>query len=143
MQSSTITSINTPSITMSKTKEKIIDEEFSDHMINTYDETEMKFIKDAMDVFAAQEVKSNSTALVILFLQECGMPELFNQEITIGEIKQAMQIAKDTYFEKRSMELLEYIAKEKIELEIENKEVVCYLKNGEGLTMEELFKNFL
>lgn len=128
---------------MSRSKEEIYNESTLRNLGNNPNGTRMDVVYDAMDVFAAQEVKSNSTALVNLFLQECGIPELFNQEMTVGEIKQVMQIAKDTYFEKRAMELLSFQAKHNVECEVdtEGKEVFYY--KGELISKEQLFQNFL
>lgn len=41
------------------------------------------------------------------------------------------------------LELLEYMAKNKIELDIVNGEVECYLSNGERISKEQLFENFI
>jgi len=51
--------------------------------------------------------------------------------------------AMDEYMKASCLELLEYMAKNKIELDIVNGEVQCYLRNGEGISKESLFENFL
>lgn len=65
------------------------------------------------------------------------LPEDENQ---VAAIYQAM----DEWFERRSMELLVFMAKNRIEChEDKSGNIVFFQRNGEGLTKEQLFQNFL
>ena len=57
--------------------------------------------------------------------------------------KEDAKDAMDDYMKECCTQLIEYMAKNKIELDIVNGEVECYLKNGEGISREQLFQNFL
>ena len=41
------------------------------------------------------------------------------------------------------LEFIDFVAKNKIEINNFNGEVSCYLPNGEGISKEQLFENFL
>lgn len=60
--------------------------------------------------------------------------------IRVDVVKNSM----DEYFERKSMQLLEYMAKNRIEChEDKSGNIVFFQRNGEGLTKEQLFQNFL
>lgn len=51
--------------------------------------------------------------------------------------------AMDEYMKECVLEFIEYVAKNKIEINNDNGEPCCYLSNGEGITPKQLFENFL
>lgn len=59
--------------------------------------------------------------------------------LSISDIYKAM----DSYFEARSMELLEYMAKNEVNSEIDLAGLSSFYYKGEWITREQLFQNFL
>lgn len=51
--------------------------------------------------------------------------------------------AMDDYMKECILEFIEYVAKNKIDINNDNGEACCYLSNGEGITPKQLFENFL
>lgn len=57
--------------------------------------------------------------------------------------RQDIYNAMDEYMRECVIEFIDYVAKNRIEINNFNGETSCYLPNGEGITKEQLFENFL
>lgn len=55
-------------------------------------EFRLKSVEDSMDEYAEQEVKSNAATIVNLFCKATKTVELLNKPLTIGEVKQMVDI---------------------------------------------------
>lgn len=63
--------------------------------------------------------------------------------LCIKEETDAIKNSMDEYMKECILEFIEYVAKNKIEINNDNGEPCCYLSNGEGITPKQLFENFL
>lgn len=69
-----------------------------------------------------------------------GLEDLPQKESDMLEVA---LFSMDEYFEKRSMELLEYMAKNEVNSEIDLAGLSSFYYKGEWITREQLFQNFL
>lgn len=75
---------------MSKTKDQILStKHWNEEYPNYMQESE---IHDAMDEYAEEMVGSNARALVNIIVGECDIPEFIDQPITVGEIRDVINL---------------------------------------------------
>lgn len=137
-------------------KEEILQAVTVEFLGNTYFEgKELKYVAiphaqaiEAMDKYATEMMKSNATGIVNYIFGVCNRPDLYDKEVTIGEIKEAIcQYAKQQsiaffqWYGVKMVGFIEYITK--VKPMVTSEEIEEKMKEFEGQTFENLYSLFL